>query len=69
MRIVLLAALMILGLALAGSTGSSATPAMNGLSKTENYTSIVQPAYCRAWRRCWIDRYGYRHCRWFRRCW
>jgi hypothetical protein len=24
--------------------------------------------YCRPVRRCWWDRWGYRHCRWVRRC-
>jgi len=69
MRILLLSALLVVGLALSGSTGATATPAAGGLNKAANYTSIVQEAYCRAWRRCWWDRYGYRHCRWWRRCW
>jgi len=69
MRILLLSAFLVLSVALAGSTNVTATPAAGSLSKAENYTSIVQPAYCRAWRRCWIDRYGYRRCHWHRNCW
>ncbi len=50
MRTILLSALFALGLGLAGSTGAMATPNATMIDKLANSTSIVQKAYCRAWR-------------------
>jgi len=68
MRTILLSALFALGVGLAGSTGAMATPNATMIDKLANSTSIVQKAYCRAWRHCWW-RHGHRFCEVHRRCW
>ena len=71
MRKIMLSAVFALGVGLVGSTAASAAttiPNATMIDKAAQSTSIVEKAYCRAWRHCWW-RHGRRYCEVHRRCW